>query len=121
MPDPLDTTALTDLRAMVGDDPELYAELLDTFLSDADQYLAELDAAASPDDAPAMVRPAHSLKSNAMNVGAHRLAELSRALEADARSGSVAAPPDRVAEIRAELEQVRPAILAEREAAARGA
>jgi HPt (histidine-containing phosphotransfer) domain-containing protein len=111
MADPLDRAALDELREMAGDDPGLYAELLDTFLADADLYLAELHAAS---DAPALVRPAHSLKSNAMNVGAAALAELCRALEADARADAVADPAARVAAIGAELDVVRPAVLAER-------
>jgi histidine phosphotransfer protein HptB len=110
----LDRSALDELRAMTGDDPALYAELLDTFLSDADLYLAELTAAT---DAAGLVRPAHSLKSNAMNVGATELAEVCRALEADARADAVPDPSGRVAAIRSELARVRPAVAAERDAA----
>jgi HPt (histidine-containing phosphotransfer) domain-containing protein len=111
MRDPLERGALDDLVAMTGGDPTLFEELLDTFLSDAEQYLGELDAAAASDDpAAALVRPAHSLKSNAMSVGATRLAELCRALEANAKAGNVGSGADRVAEVRAELEVVRPAI-----------
>jgi histidine phosphotransfer protein HptB len=110
----LDRAALDELRAMTGDDPALYAELLDTFLADADLYLAELSAAT---DAAGLVRPAHSLKSNAMNVGATDLAELCRALEADARADAVPDPAVRVDPIRAELARVRPAVVAERDAA----
>jgi HPt (histidine-containing phosphotransfer) domain-containing protein len=115
MPDPLDRSALDDLLAMTGGDPTLFGELLDTFLSDAEQYLGELEAAASSGDpAAAFVRPAHSLKSNAMSVGATRLAELCRGLEADAKAGMVGSGAERVAEVREELEVVRPAIAAAR-------
>lgn len=107
----LDRAALDELREMVGDDPALYAELLDTFLSDAELYLAEL---ASAPDVAALVRPAHSLKSNAMNVGATRLAELCRTLEADAAADAVPDAAVRVAAIGVELDVVRPAVMAER-------
>jgi hypothetical protein len=70
---------------MTGGDAALFVELLDTFLTDADQYLGELDAAVAAGDHAALQRPAHSLKSNALNVGATRLAELSRSLEQEAR------------------------------------
>ena len=89
MPDPLDPTALDELVAMAGGDPAFLGELLDDFSTDADQYAAELDAAVAAGDDAAMVRPAHSLKSNALNFGARQLAELCRAVEHDAQEGAV--------------------------------
>jgi HPt (histidine-containing phosphotransfer) domain-containing protein len=113
---PLDRAALDELRAMTGGDATLYVELLDTFLSDADAYLAELSA---DPDAATLTRAAHSLKSNALSVGATGLAELCRALEADSRAGTLAdgEAEARVAAIGAELGLVRPAVIAERDAA----
>jgi HPt (histidine-containing phosphotransfer) domain-containing protein len=112
----LDRGALDELRAMTGDDTALYVELLDTFLTDADTYLDELSAA---DDAGAVTRPAHSLKSNALTVGATTLAELCRALEADSRAGGDILPPtaipQRASAVADELAKVRPAVVAERD------
>lgn len=110
MSDALDAGALDELLAMAGGDPALLRELLGDFLSDADRYAEELDAAVGAGDDSALVRPAHSLKSNAMNVGATRLAELCRALEADARAGAVPSAAERVAEVQAELDEVRAAV-----------
>lgn len=121
MPDPLEREALDELLAMTGGDATLFVELLDTFLTDADQYLRELDAAVAAGDHAALLRPAHSLKSNALNVGATRLAELSRAIEMDARGGSVPGAVDRVAEVREELVVVRDAVASARREAADGA
>lgn len=118
MPDPLEREALNELLAMTGGDAALFVELLDTFLTDADQYLGELDAAVAADDDAALQRPAHSLKSNALSVGATRLAELSRAIEVDARGGSVPAAGDRVAEVREELRVVAEAVASVRREAA---
>lgn len=112
MPSNLNRAALDDLRALTGDDPTLYADLLDAFLTDADQYLAELE---SPADSSALRRAAHSLKSNAMNVGATPLAELCRALEYDATAGAVPDAPARVGAIRDELGAVRKAVVRERD------
>lgn len=120
MPEPLEREALNDLLAMTGGDATLFVELLDTFLTDADQYLGELDDALLTGDHAALQRPAHSLKSNAMNVGATRLAELSRSLEMDARTGSVVAADERVATVRAELAVVREAVASARQEAADG-
>ena len=70
------------------------------------------------DDQAALQRPAHSLKSNAMSVGATRLADLSRSLEADARGGSVPSAGDRVNAVRDELTLVRAAVASVRQEAA---
>jgi HPt (histidine-containing phosphotransfer) domain-containing protein len=115
MADPLDRAALDELRAMVGGEPDLYVEMLDAFLSDAALALDEMRAAVARDDAAAFRRPAHSLKSNAMTVGAARLAELCRALETDARDGAVDAPGERVGLIADEAAAVASAVRAERE------
>lgn len=121
MPDPLERAALDELLAMTGGDAALFVELLDTFLTDADQYLGELDAAVEAGDHAALQRPAHSLKSNALNVGATRLAELSRAIEMDARAGSVPSAGDRVAAVREEFAGVRDAVASARREALDGA
>jgi len=47
-------------------------------------------AAVAADDAEALVRPAHTLKSSSATVGAQRLAAASRELEMAGRSGSIA-------------------------------
>jgi HPt (histidine-containing phosphotransfer) domain-containing protein len=47
------------------------------------------------------------LKGNSANVGATRLEELCRQLEADARTGSVERATERVAAAAAEFERVR--------------
>lgn len=123
MPDPLDRAALDDLLAMVGGETDLFVEMLDTFATDAVGYAAELDAALASADVAALVRPAHSLKSNAMNVGATRLAELCRALESDARAAGVELPDAaaRVAAVHDELARVRDAVSAARREAIDGA
>lgn len=120
MSDALDPAALDALREMTGGDADLYAELLDTFLSDVELYATELDAAAGSGDPGALVRPAHSMKSNALNVGATELAELCRRLEADARSGSVPDAAGRVAEIHAARRTAEGAVRVERAEASSG-
>lgn len=121
MTGPLERAAIDELVAMTGGDPTFMAELIDTFASDAVAMLGELDAAVGAGDDAALMRPAHSLKSNAATFGATALAELCRALEADARGGVVPDPAGRVAAIRAELETVSAALQAERDGLADGA
>jgi len=112
----LDPAALANLLDITGGDEAFVDELVDTFLSDAEAQLAALrDAVAAGDDA-AIQRPAHSLKTNSLNVGATVLADLTKALELDARAGSVPDAGARIAAAATEFSAVREALLAERAA-----
>ena len=115
MADPIERAALDELVEMTGGDRAFLADLIDTFSTDAAGMLADLEAASSSGDVAAMMRPAHSLKSNAASFGAHRLAELCRAVEQDAREGAVPDAETRVAAIRDELVSVEAALAVERE------
>ena len=110
----LDPEAIARLLEITGGDRVFVDELIDTFLEDAAQQTAALHVAGDATDVAAIVRPAHSLKSNAMNVGATRLADLCRALEGDARGGQVADMAARIGSVDAEVAAVRDALLAER-------
>ena len=112
----LDPAALANLLDITGGDAAFVDELVDTFLSDAEALLAALRAAVAADDAAAIQRPAHSLKTNSLNVGATVLANLTKALELDARAGSVPDAGARVEAVAAEFRAVREALLAERAA-----
>jgi HPt (histidine-containing phosphotransfer) domain-containing protein len=110
----LDPEAMTRLLEITGDDQAFVDELVDTFLEDATTQLEALRAAGASGDVASVVRPAHSLKSNSVNVGATVLAELSRALEADARGGDVADLTARIEAVEAEFGAVKEALLEER-------
>jgi HPt (histidine-containing phosphotransfer) domain-containing protein len=101
---------------MTGGDPEFLDELLQTYLDDAVAQLASMRAAADADSPAELLRPTHSLKSNSANVGAERLAELCRQLEADARKGAVERASERVTEAAAEFERVQTELAALRAA-----
>ena len=60
----LDEGVLADLSASVNGDRAFVVELIEAFLADGAQQLAAIDAARIADDAEAMVRPAHTLKSS---------------------------------------------------------
>ena len=112
----LDPDAMTRLLEITGGDRAFVDELVDTFLEDAERQLDGLAAAAENGDIGAVVRPAHSLKSNSVNVGATVLADQCRTLEADARTGAVEDLDERVASVQREFQAVREALLAERAA-----
>ena len=110
----LDPAALANLLDITGGDAAFVDELVDTFLSDADEQLAALRGAVAAGDDAALQRPAHSLKTNSLNVGATVLADLTKALEADARTGGVPDAGARVEAIATEFAEVKGALLAER-------
>jgi HPt (histidine-containing phosphotransfer) domain-containing protein len=103
----VDPAAIDRLLEMTGGDPEFLDELVQTYLEDAVVQLEDMRTAADGGSAEDMLRPAHSLKSNSANMGAEQLAEQCRALEADARSGTVVNAAERVADAVAEFERVR--------------
>lgn len=112
----LDPSAMARLLEITGDDVAFVDELVDTFIEDATTQLEALRAAAGTGDGTAAVRPAHSLKSNSMNVGATVLADLTRTIEMDGRAGTIPDLAARVEAVEAEFAGVREALLAERAA-----
>ena len=56
-------------------------------MAEGPRHLAEMLAAATAGDAAAIVRPAHTLKSNSATLGATRLAQICRQIEQDGREG----------------------------------
>ena len=71
-------------------------------------------AAGESGNADAMLRPAHTLKGNSLNLGAIRLAEICRGLEEQARRGALDGPQEEVAAAEAEFERVKDALEAAR-------
>jgi histidine phosphotransfer protein HptB len=102
----IDPAAFAELQDTAGAD--FVAELVQTFLEEAPQMLAELDAALAAGSAERFRRAAHSLKSNANTFGALRLGELARALEL----GGLPADGSDTAALRAEYNAVATALQA---------
>lgn len=112
----LDAEAIGRLLEITGGDRAFVDELIDTFLEDAARQIETLRAAGEAGDIAGIMRPAHSLKSNSVNVGASLLAEQCRSLEADARGDDVPDMQARIAAAEAEFVAVRDSLLAERAA-----
>lgn len=92
MPEPdivLDASVLEDLADAVGGDRPFVVDLIKTFIADGEQQLAEIATALAADDAAAVVRPAHTLKSSSATVGAPALAAAARAIELAGRAGKL--------------------------------
>jgi CheY-like chemotaxis protein len=85
----VDPAVLARLAAEVG--VEAMAELLDTMISDTSRLLSGLQAALDQADPAELRHWAHTIKSNAMTVGANELAQQFQALEQITDSQSVTA------------------------------
>jgi CheY-like chemotaxis protein len=109
-PNILEPTALANLRKTVGDDPAFVAELIDTFLDDAPQLLADLRQALEQGDAAKLRLTAHSLKSNSAEFGALTFSGLCQELEALGKAGTLAGAADLVSQLEEVYEKVRLAL-----------
>ncbi|HET7520217.1 MAG TPA: Hpt domain-containing protein [Candidatus Limnocylindria bacterium] len=87
----LETGVLAELLESTGDDVEFVRELLDTYLAETPEHMAAIRQAIEADDAAALVRPAHTLKSSSATLGAMRMSAIGRELEMAGRSGSLEA------------------------------
>ncbi len=85
----LDPAALDNLRDLAGDDQTLLLTLLETFLEDAPQLLADMQTTIANDDAPGLRLAAHSLKSNSAEFGAFELSTLCKELEDMGKAGTL--------------------------------
>lgn len=83
----LDPGVLATLHTSVGGDDAFLVELIGTYLADAATQVEAIRGAIAASDADALVRPAHTLKSASLTVGAIRLGELCRSIEQRARAG----------------------------------
>ena len=110
----LDPAALTDLLEMVGDDSAFVDDIVDTYLRDAPEQLAGMQAALAAGDLETLGRHAHTLKGNSLSVGATALAAIARDLEERARAGDAADAGPKIEDASAEFGRVAAALEAAR-------
>ena len=111
----IDEATFANLVEMTGGELDFVDELVDTYLSDGEQQIELLRDAAGRGAVSDLVRPAHSMKSSSLNVGALDLGAMCRTLEEAARTGDVPHPTEWVGRIVAAFEDARRELLAERE------
>ena len=96
MEDPLDTTIIEALIAEIG--PESMARVLDAMAGDAERLLTGLQQALAAGDSKAFGLYSHSLKSNALTVGAVAVGELFAELESLGTAGTLAGAESRMSQ-----------------------
>lgn len=86
--------------------PALVARMFGVFLEEEPKRLADVRTALTQGDAERLRFLVHSLKGAAAALGAERLRDCCLALELAAKEGNLAAAPQRLAELEAEMERV---------------
>ncbi len=111
----LNAKALQALRDMVGEDsPDVFAEVINSYLEDAPKQVQEIQVAVKMGDAAAVARAAHTLKPTSATLGAIALAQLCKEIEAMGRAGNISEVlGQKVEQLAAEYEQVKTALQAE--------
>ena len=114
MPIHVDSAVLSALQDVMEDE---YPTLLDVFLKDSEQRVAQLRQGfdSSSPDLQALSLDAHSFKGSSANMGALQLSELCRQLEDQTRRGKRAGLEQLVAQIYSEYLTVRRLFSAERQ------
>jgi histidine phosphotransfer protein HptB len=105
--DTIELPALRRLLEVIGGDRADLVELIDDFVGGAPELVAQMQAASSAGDIAALTRAAHTLKSNARDFGAVRLAAMCAELERASREGAVFDAPVSIAAIAQEEEKAR--------------
>jgi CheY-like chemotaxis protein/HPt (histidine-containing phosphotransfer) domain-containing protein len=108
--DVLDIPTLRKLLELLGGDFKNLKELMDSFLEDAPRLLAELEAATANANATEVRRLSHGLKSNGVDIGAVRFAELCKTLEHASKGGDLTNAVELTAQLRTEFTRTAEAL-----------
>ena len=83
--DTIDTRALDQLQELIGGDKDTLHELIETFLEEGNDIVADMRTSVSDNDLDLLRRSAHSLKSSAQDFGAVKLSSVCASLESRCR------------------------------------
>jgi len=106
----IDPQALAALRELNPDNPAFLRELVDLFISDVGERLAELDRALATQDASLLARAAHTIKGSCSNFGAGELMRISQAVELRGKAGDLAGAATLLPALKAESTAVTAAL-----------
>lgn len=106
----IDKAAIHRLLEVIGGDPEDLQELIEDFAEIAPELVKNMQTAIQTDDADSLRIAAHSLKSNAKDMGATSLAETSAELERACNDGDISGAAADVASIERAVTQASDAL-----------
>ena len=99
----LDHSAIEAVRQLDPDGQDrLLARLIALYRDDSSQLLADIDNGMKVNDAEAIARAAHTLKSSSANLGATNVAAIARQIEHSARTGDLNDMTSSVTKLRAQ-------------------
>ncbi|MEN9848006.1 MAG: hypothetical protein RL368_746, partial [Pseudomonadota bacterium] len=85
----LSTQIINTLRELVGDEDELFQDLVLTYQRESESLIATLEQAVAQKDSVALTNAAHTLKSSSANLGIESLASLSLIVEQQAKQQEI--------------------------------
>ena len=99
----IDMQAIDGLRELSPDaGNDFLRELIEIYLQDTPQRMAELEDALSKKDLPSFTRAAHTIKGSSSNFGATKLTKLAHELEMQGKNDNIAESPASFAKLHAE-------------------
>jgi HPt (histidine-containing phosphotransfer) domain-containing protein len=99
----LDHSAIEAVRQLDPDGQDrLLSRLIALYRDDSSQLLADIDNGLKVNDAEAVARAAHTLKSSSANLGATNVAAIARQIEHSARNGDIKDLAGSVTKLRAQ-------------------
>ena len=116
----IDPVVLEDLRQL-DKKGELLCTLITHYLADVPTSLAALQDAVRHNALQKVERAAHELSGTSGNLGAHRMRELCKTLEAVAKTKDLSKATDLLVQLTSEFELVRQRLIAEQTAIAHDA
>jgi CheY-like chemotaxis protein/HPt (histidine-containing phosphotransfer) domain-containing protein len=111
----IDADVINGLRSLTaGTQPDFLIELIDLFIEDAPGRIAQMRDAVANDDAAAVERAAHALKSSSLNLGARRMHALCEIIEERVSRSPQRIASTLIATLEEEFARVRRALEAEK-------
>ena len=111
--DVIDLDVIATLRDLDDGEGEVLEELVDLFLTDSPDRIAEMRGASASGDQELLKRAAHTLKGSSRNLGASSLAEICQVIESKSMEAQIEEASKLIPQVEAELSKVEVALNAQ--------
>ncbi len=108
----IDAETVAALKDLNPDDPNFLRELIDMFLQDVPERIAELEQALARQDAALLTRAAHTVKGSSSNFGAAGLVKVALEMEHQGKKADFAGATASLPALKAEFALVAEALKA---------